>query len=445
MIFVLAALLIAMALVGTPLFVVLGGLALVSFFLSDTGIIVLSEEHYKLATNPHLLTIPMFTLAGFLMAESKAAERLVKVSRAWLGWFPGGLAIVVVASCAFFTTFTGASGVTIVALGGLLFPMMVKDNYPEEFSLGLITASGSIGLLFPPALPLILYGIVAEVSIEEELFVAGWLPGLLLLAVLGVYCVYTGMKHKIKRTNFDLREAVSALWLAKWELLVPVVVLGSINGLPDFFAPLVGQGAVAGLVTVAESSVICAAYLLFIEVFVYKDIKLLPSRTDESDVPDLGSVIREAMVMVGAILIILGVALALTNYLVQEEVPMKLLAMIQEHIESRTSFLILLTIFLLIVGCLMDIFSAIIVVVPLITPIAAQYNIDPTHLGIIFLANLEIGYITPPVGLNLFIASLTFNVPVVKLYKMALPFLLLLLAALMVITFWPTLSLIFLR
>ncbi len=445
MIFVIGALLIAMALFGTPLFVVLAGLALVSFYLSDTGIVVLSEEHYKLATNPHLLTIPMFTLAGFLMAESRAADRLVQASRAWLGWCPGGLAIVVVASCAFFTTFTGASGVTIVALGGLLYPIMIQERYPQSFSLGLITASGSIGLLFPPALPLILYGIVAEVSIEEELFVAGWMPGLLMMGVLAVYCVRVGFKYKIRRTSFDLGVGLKTLWAAKWELLVPVVVLGSINGLPDVLAPWVGEGAVAGLVTVAESSVICATYLLFIEVIIYKDIKLWPSKGDGDEVVTLPKVIRESTVMVGAILIILGVALGLTNFLVQEQVPMKLLALIQEHIESRFTFLIMLTIFLLIVGCLMDIFSAIIVVVPLITPIAMQYGVDPTHLGIIFLANLEIGYITPPVGLNLFISSLTFDKPVVELYKMSLPFLLLLLGALMVITFWSPLSLYFLR
>jgi tripartite ATP-independent transporter DctM subunit len=419
--------LILFALLGAPLFVVLAGSALAMFYMADTGIVVLSEEHYKLATNPHLITIPLFTLAGFIMAYSKAADRLVRVSRALFGWLPGGLAIVVIATCAFFTTFTGASGVTIIALGGLLFPMMVSENYPEEFSLGLITGSGSIGLLFPPSLPIILYGIVAMVSIDD-LFVAGILPGLLMMGVLSVYALFIGQKHNVKKTPFDAGEALAAIKGAVWELLVPVVVLVSIYG---------------GFVTIAEASAIAALYVLVVEVIVMKDIKLMPS--NEDDRPDLALVIRESMVMVGAILIILGVALGLTNYLIQEQVPMKILEFISAHVESKITFLILLTIFLLIIGCLMDIFSAIVVVVPLITPIAAEYGVDPVHLAIIFLANLEIGYITPPVGINLFISSLAFDKPVVALYRMALPFFFLLLGALMVIVFWEDLSLMFLR
>ncbi|MCA9707973.1 MAG: TRAP transporter large permease, partial [Myxococcales bacterium] len=379
-------LLVLLALLGAPLFTVLGGAGIANFSGTETSLVVLAEEHYKLATNPHLITIPLFTLSGFLMAESKAADRLVRVSRALLGWLPGGLGIVVVASCAFFTTFTGASGVTIIALGGLLFPILTSERYPERFSLGLITSSGSIGLLFPPSLPIILYGIVATTSIDQ-LFVAGIVPGMLFLLVLGGFSLFVGRKHEVNRTPFDLREALGATWAAKWELLVPVVVIVAIYGVP---------GVTRGLVTIAEASAICALYLVIVEVFVYRDIKLF---SRDPKVPDLYKVTREAMVMVGAIMIILGVALGLTNYLVQEEVPMKILAAIQGHIESRTTFLLLLTVFLLVVGCLMDIFSAIIVVVPLITPIAAQYGVHPVHLGIIFLANLEIGYLTPPVGL----------------------------------------------
>ncbi len=421
-------LILALALFGAPLFVVLGSAAMANFSGTDTSLVVLAEEHYKLATNPHLITIPLFTLAGFLMAESKAADRLVRVSRALLGWLPGGLGIVVVVSCAFFTTFTGASGVTIIALGGLLYPMLSSERYPEKFSLGLITSSGSIGLLFPPSLPIILYGIVGRTSIDQ-LFIAGIVPGLLFLLVLGTYSLVVGRRHEVNRTPFDAREAFGSMWAAKWELMVPVVVIVAIYGVP---------GLTRGLVTIAEASAVCAIYLVIVEVFIYKDIKIW---SKDPDVPDLFKVSREAMVMVGSIMIILGVALGLTNYLVQEEVPMKILAAIQGHIESRTTFLLLLTVFLLVVGCLMDIFSAIIVVVPLITPIAAQYDVHPVHLGIIFLANLEIGYLTPPVGLNLFISSLAFDKPVVQLYRMALPFLLLLLAALLVITFNPELSL----
>jgi tripartite ATP-independent transporter DctM subunit len=417
-----------LAILGTPLFVVLAALALVMFVLSGTGIVVLSEEHYKLATNPHLLTIPLFTFAGFLMAKSKAADRLVRVSRAWLGWMPGGLAVVVIASCAFFTTFTGASGVTIIALGGLLFPMMVSERYPEQFSHGLITASGSIGLLFPPSLPIILYGIVAMASIDK-LFLAGILPGMLMVGVLAIYSVIVGVRSDVKKTEFDLSEALDALWQGKWELMVPVVVLVSIYG---------------GFVTITEASAIAAIYVLIVEVFIIKDITLFPSDEDDERV-DFAEVVRESMVMVGAILIILGVAMGLTNYLIQEQVPMQILDFIQQYIESKVTFLLCLTVFLLIVGCMMDIFSAIAVVVPLITPIALEFGVDPIHLGIIFLANLEIGYITPPVGLNLFISSLAFDKPVVYLYKTALPFLFLLLGTLMVITFWEDLSLFLVR
>ncbi|MEM6290819.1 MAG: TRAP transporter large permease [Myxococcota bacterium] len=424
----LALVLILLALVGAPLFSVLGGMGIVNFSSAGTDLVVLSEEHYKLATNPHLITIPLFTLAGFVMAESKAADRLVRVSRALLGWLPGGLGFVVVASCAFFTTFTGASGVTIIALGGLLHPILVKERYPENFSLGLITSSGSIGLLFPPSLPIILYGIVAKTSIDA-LFVAGIVPGAIFLLVLGGYSLFVGNQRKVNRTPFDLGEAMTATWQAKWELAVPVVVLVAIYGVP---------GLTDGLVTIAEASAICAIYLVIVEVFIYKDLKLFSS---DPEVPSLDKVIREASVMVGAILLILGVALGLTNFLVQEEVPMKILAAISGAVESRFTFLLLLTVFLLIVGCLMDIFSAIVVVVPLITPIAAEYGVHPLHLGIIFLANLEIGYITPPVGLNLFISSLAFDKPVVKLYRYALPFLILMLAALLTITFNEGLSL----
>lgn len=422
---VIVGLLIFCALLGAPLFVVLAAMALAFFTMSDTGIVVLTEEHYKLATNPHLITIPLFTFAGFLMAHSNAAGRLVRVARAWLGWMPGGLAIVVIATCAFFTTFTGASGVTIIALGGLLFPMLVTENYPEEFSLGLITSSGSIGLLFPPSLPIILYGIVAAVSIDD-LFIAGIAPGLLMTSVLAVYSFFIAKKNNVTRTEFTWREAFDSARAAFWELLVPVVVLVSIYG---------------GFVTIAEASAIAAVYVLFVEVVITKDIKVFPAKEDREAHNSLFVVIRESMVMVGAILVILGVALGLTNYLIQEEVPMKILAVIEQHVESKIVFLLLLTVFLLIVGCLMDIFSAIVVVVPLITPIAAEYGIHPVHLAVIFLANLEIGYITPPVGMNLFIASLAFDRPVVALYRMALPFLFLLLGALGVIVFWEDLSL----
>lgn len=328
---------------------------------------------------------------------------------------------------------------TIIALGGLLYPMMLEEKYPKDFSLGLITSSGSIGLLFPPSLPIILYGIVANTSIDD-LFVAGVLPGTLIIGMVGAFALVVGVKSKVNRTAFQASEAWSAVWEAKWELAVPLVVIFGIYGLPDGLAKAVGVDG-SGLVTIAEASVLCTLYLLLIETLIYKDLKMFSSDPAQ---PSVGRALRESMVMVGAIMCILGVSLGFTNYLIQEEVPMKILGVIQEYVQSRTTFLILLTIFLLIVGCLMDIFSAIVVVVPLIAPIAAQYGVHPVHLGIIFLANLELGYLTPPVGLNLFISSLTFNRPVVELYKLVIPFLILLLVALLIITYWPGLSLMML-
>jgi len=414
--------LLGLALLGAPLFSIIAVIALLYFSSAGTPIVALAGEHYKLSSSPHLITIPLFTFAGFLLAKSRAADRLVRVSRALFGWLPGGLAIVVILSCAFFTTFTGASGVTIIALGGLLMPMLVKEDYPEEFSLGLVTSSGSIGLLFPPSLPVILYGVVATTDIDR-LFVAGVFPGMLMLGVLGGYSVWVGHSAGVPRSDWETREALASLDEAKWELLVPAVVLVGIYG---------------GYVTVAEASAVAALYVLIVEVFVTGDID--PDAGLEVD-HSLINVVRESMALVGAILMILGVAMGLTNYLVQEQVPMEILQFMQQYVESPITFLILLNIFLLIVGCTMDIFSAIAVVVPLIVPIARQYGIDEVHLGIIFLANLEIGYITPPVGLNLFISSVAFDKPVVRLYRVALPFFFLLLATLLVITFWEGLSL----
>lgn len=414
--------LLVLALFGAPLFVVIACGALLFFWSSGTSIVAVAGEHYRLASSPHLITIPLFTFAGFLLAKSEAAGRLVRASRAFFGWMPGGLAIVVILSCAFFTTFTGASGVTIIALGGLLFPMLVQEDYPEDFSLGLITSSGSIGLLFPPSLPVILYGVVGTTDIDR-LFVAGVFPGILMLSVLGGYSMFVGYRAEVPRHSWDGREAWESFWDAKWELLVPVVVLVGIYG---------------GYVTVAEASAVAALYVLIVEIFLTGDIDLFGAPEEDNS---LFNVIRESMALVGAILMILGVAMGLTNYLVQEQVPMEILDFMQHYIESPIAFLILLNIFLLIVGCTMDIFSAIAVVVPLIAPIAKQYGIDEVHLGIIFLANLEIGYITPPVGLNLFISSVAFDKPVIHLYRVALPFFFLLLATLIIITFWPGLSL----
>jgi len=367
-----------------------------------------------LTDSPTLITIPLFTFAGYILAESHAPQRLIRLAEAWFGWIPGGLAIVVLVACAFFTTFTGASGVTIVALGGLMLPVLMK-NYSERFSLGLITSSGSLGLLFPPSLPLILYGIVASAPIDK-LFLAGIIPGMVLILVLSSYASIWSARIKVPRTPFRLKEALLSLWKTKWEALLPFMLLAAIY---------------SGTTTVAEAATLTVIYVLIVEMLLYRDIK----------VPMLSGIVKESMVLVGAILIILGVALGFTNFLVDQEIPMKPLEFIQEHIHSKIVFLLAINAFLLVVGCLMDIFSAIIVVVPLISPIAAAFGIDPIHLGIIFLTNLEIGYLTPPVGLNLFISSLKFDKSIVKLYVSVLPFIALLLLALMLITYIPELSL----
>lgn len=385
-----------------------------AFSFAGEEISVLAIEIYRIAKAPTLLTIPLFTLAGYLMAESNSPKRLLRLAHACFGWLPGGVAIVSLIICAFFTAFTGASGVTIIALGGLLYPMLMKERYSEKFSLGLITTSGSLGLLFPPSLPIILYGIIAKVNIEK-LFLAGIVPGLLLIFVLSIYAIYQG--KQLTMTPFSFSEFKTACYEARYEIPLPIIVLG---------------GIYSGAVTPTEASAICAFYAFIMVCFLYKDLNI---------VKDIPRIISESMSLVGAILLILCCALALTNYLVDEEVPMKILASMKEYIDNKYVFLLFLNIFLLIVGAMMDIFSAIIVVVPLILPIANEFGIDPIHLAIIFLTNLEIGYITPPVGINLFISSFRFDRSVLELYRATFPYLILLLIALAIITYVPALSL----
>lgn len=404
-----------LALLGLPLFVVIGWVALLAFGSAEIDPAAIVIELYRMASQPVLVAIPLFTAAGFLLAESGAPGRIVRLSRAALSWMPGGLAVVSLIACAVFTAFTGASGVTIIAMGGLLFPILLKEGYPERFSLGLMTTSGSLGLLFPPSLPIILYGLVAGVSIDG-LFRAGLLPGLLILGILAGYAMWVSQKANLPRPTFEMRELRAALREAAWELPLPPLVLWLIYG---------------GIVTPPEAAAVTVIYVLLIEVGVYRDI---PVRR-------LPAIAGESMTLVGAVLLILGCALGLTNYLVDAEVPQTLLGWMQGWITSPAMFLLVLNLFLLVVGCLMDIFSAIIVVVPLILPVAESYGIHPLHLGIIFLTNLEIGYMTPPVGLNLFIAGFRFNRPVLELYRASLVYLGLLLVALLVITWVPGLSL----
>lgn len=404
-----------LAILGVPLFIIMSLAAMAAFSFTEVELSAVAVEIYRISSAPTLLTIPLFTLAGYLMAESGSPKRLLRLADAALGWLPGGVAIVSLVICAFFTAFTGASGVTIIALGGLLFPILKNEGYTEDFSLGLITTSGSLGLLFAPSLPIILYGIVAKVDIDQ-LFLAGLLPGIFLILVLSLWSIKNGTARTVKR-SFDFKELIAAFKGSFFEALLPVGVLTGIYG---------------GFVTPTEASAMTAFYVLVIECFIYRDLHLF------KDVP---RVTLDAMSLVGGILLILCCALGLTNYLVDEEVPMKILDLMREYISNKWAFLFFLNIFLLIVGAMMDIFSAIIVVVPLITPIAAEFGVDPVHLAIIFLTNLEIGYITPPVGINLFISSFRFKKPVTELYRATFPYLILLVLALAVITYVPALSL----
>jgi C4-dicarboxylate transporter DctM subunit len=418
---------LALAFLGTPLFAIIGMVALGLFVGAGIDTSAVIVELYRLASAPTLLAIPLFTFAGYMLAESNTPRRLVALTQALFGWIPGGLAIVVLLSCAVFTAFTGASGVTIIALGGLLYPILVQERYSEKFSLGLMTTSGSLGLLFPPSLPLILFAMVAansragsgafvDVSVDR-LFIAGLLPGMLLVVLLALYSVRQGVRGKMPKIPFDWGSLWKAVRDAAWEIPLPFIILGGIYG---------------GLFTATEAAAITAFYVVVVEVFVYKDLKLWT---------DLPRVMQESMVLVGAILVILGTAMGLTNYLIDEEVPMRLFELIREYITSKAMFLVLLNLFLLIVGMMMDIFSAIVVVVPLIIPIALAYEVNPVHLGIIFLTNLEIGYLTPPVGLNLFISSFRFERPIGTVIRATLPYIGILLVALLIITYVPELSL----
>jgi len=411
-------LLTLLAVFGAPLFAIFGAASMLLFSaLPDTSITGTANDVFseKFADSPLLVTIPLFTFAGYLLAESGTPQRLVKVSRAWLGWMPGGLAMVCLMASAFFTTFTGGSGITIVAIGGLLYPALVADKYSENFSLGLVTTGGSLGLLFPPSVPMIIYGVVAGIMIEK-LFLAGLIPGIITVAALGIYSSVTGIKQKMRRTRFDAADALKSLWESKWEALLPIALLG---------------GMYSGLLRIHEAAAFTAIYTLVIEVWIYRDVSF------RHDIP---RIIRESMTLVGAILAILATAIGFTAFLIQARVPMMILDAMEGFITSQVMFLIALNVFLIGVGMLMDIFSAIVVVVPLIVPIAQRFGVDPYHLGIIFLLNLEIGYMTPPVGLNLFISSFRFNKPITQLYRAVLPFIALLGLALLIVTYIPVFS-----
>ena len=412
---IVSPLLIILALLGAPLFAVIAASATFGFWQSEIDLQVIAIEFFGIAEMPILLAIPLFTFAGYLLSESGAPGRLVRLTRALLGWMPAGLAIVSLVACAFFTAFTGASGVTIIALGALLFPAMKEAGYPDKFNLGLVTSAGSLGLLFAPSLPLILYGVVAGISIED-LFLAGLLPGFLMLVILSGYSVWKNRAIRVPLGDFSWKEVGSATRAAIWEIPLPIVVLG---------------GIYSGYFAISEAAAVTAIYVLVVDVFVLREVSLR----------ELPKIMRESMVLVGGILVILGVSLASTNYMIDAGVPQQLLAWIGNYVNSQLGFLFLLLVFLLILGAILDIFSAIVLVVPLILPIALQYGVHPVHLGIVFLATMQLGYITPPVGLNLFIASYRFNRPITTLYVSTLPWFLFLMISVIIIAFWPWLSL----
>ncbi|HEY5647512.1 MAG TPA: TRAP transporter large permease subunit [Pseudomonadales bacterium] len=426
MTWLLVALLIAAAVAGAPLFAVLMGAAMVGFLAADIPLSVVAIEVYRIVDTPLLVTLPLFTFAGYLLAEAGTSRRLVNLVQSLFGGLPSGLALVGFVACAVFTALTGASGVTIVALGALLLPALTSAGYSERFSLGLVTTSGSLGLLLVPSVPLILYGIVAQqMDVGEpftisELFLAGVVPLLLMLAALIVYTLWHHRGGAIPRTPFSRKKLAAALWEARWELPMPVVVLG---------------GIYSGWFAISEAAAITAVYVTLVEVMLYKEIRW----------SELPKIMVDSMVMVGGILLILGVALAFTNFLVDAEVPQRLFDFMQAHVESAIGFLLLLNLLLLVLGAMLDIFSALVIVVPLILPVAAGYGIHPVHLGIIFLANMQIGYFTPPVGMNLFIASYRFDRQLLEIYAACVPFMIVLLVALMLITYGPWFSMVLIR
>ncbi|HET8935393.1 MAG TPA: TRAP transporter large permease subunit [Polyangiales bacterium] len=410
---------ILLAFLGVPLFALFGAAALALFLSLPEGnwaSPAIDMFGIQFAEQPSLITIPLFTFAGYLLAESGMPRRLVELSRAWLGWMPGSLAVVCLIASAFFTTFTGGSGITIVAVGGLLLPVMLQEKYPEKFTLGLVTTGGSLGILFPPSVPLIMYGIIANLSMDK-LLVAGIIPGILVVAVLGVYGASVGIKTGFKPVKFEWGNALSTLWAIKWEVpSIPVVLLGGFG---------------TGVLRLHEAAVLTALYVLFIEVVIYRDINIRK---------DLPRVVIESMTLVGAILTIMACAVGFTGFLIQAQVPMKLLEMMQSVISSQFIFLLVLNIFLIIVGMLMEIFAAIVVAVPLVIPLARAYGLDPYHFAIIFLLNLEIAYLMPPLGINLFISSIRFGRPVTSLYGSVWTFIAVLFATLMVVSYVPILT-----
>jgi C4-dicarboxylate transporter, DctM subunit len=402
------------ALLGLPIFATLGGISLLLFWGQSIPVASVPVEMYRLVASPILPSIPLFTFAGYLLVEGGANQRLLRAYYALFGWLPGGLAITTTVVCAIFTW--AGSGVTILAMGGLLLPMLVKARYKEGFSIGLINGSGSLGLLFPPSLPVILYGVYARTPINQ-LFIGGFLPGLLMVVLVSIWGVLHGVRNNAERSKFSAREAAGAIWEAKWELAIPVIVLVGLYG---------------GFGTLVEAGAMTVAYAFLVECFVYKGLSLRRG---------FMTVAVECTTVIGGVLLIIGLAAGFTNYLVDAQLPTLLISWVREHIHSKYEFLLLLNLALLVKGSFMDVFSAIIVVVPLVTPLAASFGIDPVQFGVIFLANLELGYLTPPVGMNLCLSAYRFRKPMTSIYKSTLSFYLILLLGVLLITYIPWITL----
>ncbi len=406
-------LLVATAL-GAPIFILLGGAALLLFWGEGITVAAIPAETYRIVASPIFPTIPLFTLAGFVLSEGRTSERLVRVFEALFGWIPGGLAVAATLLCAFFTTFTGASGVTILALGGLLLPVLLKGGFKDGFSVGLLTSTGSMGLLLPPSLVIILYGVIARVPVLD-MFKAGLVPGNLLLVLFCLVCVWQGIKSGTSRSTFSFSRAVPAVWAARWEIIMPPLVIVLIFG---------------GVCTLVEASAVLALYAIMVKTVIYRDLS----------VRELVAALVKCGGLLGGVLIILGVAMGLTSYFVDAQIPMHATAWATEHLHTRWAFLLALNGALIIVGCLMDIYSALIVVVPLILPMAEFFGVHPAHLGIIFLANLQLGALTPPVGMNLFLASFRFDRPLTSVSRSSLPFLFIMAAFVLLVTYVPWLT-----
>ncbi|MCV2883814.1 TRAP transporter large permease subunit [Aestuariibacter sp. AA17] len=424
MIPVISAVLFLLALMRLPIFVVLLAASILGFYAQDIPFSIIAAEIYRLTDTPLLVALPLFSLAGYLLAQSGTPNRLVQITATLFGWMPSGLPIVCFFICAFFTALTGASGVTIVAIGALLYPALLKGGYRKPFSLGLVTTSGSLGLLLVPSMPLILYGVIVQqmgLSVRFEmndLFWAGILPASLMIGLLSAYSIWANRKHKVAQDRFTPRSIKRVLWDARWDLPLPFVVLGSIY---------------SGLLAISEVAAMTAAYVVFVQLCLYREIPLKA----------LPSIVKDSAIMVGEILLILAVSLALSNVIIDAEIPSRLFDVTQQFIDSKYTFLLVLNLFLLALGMLLDVFSALMIIVPLIVPVALSYGIHPVHLGIVFLANMQIGYFTPPVGMNLFIASYRFKEPITVLYQSTLPFFLVMLASVLIITYVPFLSLAF--